>query len=204
MKRILAILLIGMAIAGCDDSTQDVGVTQTARAPLPDRITAKDGVTLESYESQNPYTTRLISELMGEPAIQEELEYQSDLGQTLMVDEAIVARGVADNGRIAELVLIPSSSPEVAGIIVLHVDGGRIFETFGPQRDEHNPFEEMEGKRSGPQPMFSMGCLSAAIMYYQLCMNDCLKHGTPSLLCRARCFVNAVWFFFQCVNFTQY
>ena len=205
MKRILAVLLIGMALAGCEDSTQDVGIAQGRIAPLPDTIMTKDGVTLESYGSQNPYTTQLMLELMSEPPVQVEFEHQSSLGNLLLIDEALVARGISEDGRIAELALIPSSSPEVAGIIVLQVDGSRLIKPLaGSPRDHSEPFDEFDGKELGPRPVFNVGCLSAAVMYYQLCMTDCLKQGTPALFCRIQCFFSAVWFFFSCVNFTQY
>ncbi len=205
MKRVFVVFLIGLALAACDDSTQDVGVAQGIKEPSPDAVMTKDGVTIASYGSQNPYTAQLVSELMGEREVQEELEHQSSLGHILLVDEALVARGVAEDGTMVEMALIPSSSPEVAGVMVLQIDGNRLIQSLATaSRDEAKPFEELEGKEPGPHPVFSMGCLSAAVMYYQACVMDCLKHGTPALVCRVQCFFNAVWFFFQCATFMQY
>ncbi|HEU4930150.1 MAG TPA: hypothetical protein VFU38_10005 [Candidatus Krumholzibacteria bacterium] len=205
MKRIVAVFLIGVALAACDDSTQDVSTAQGFEESLPDSIMTKGGVTLESYGSQHPYTTQLVSELIGERAVQEELEHQSSLGHTLLVDEALVARGLDEDGRVVELALIPSSGPEAAGVMFFQIGGERFIKKLpnGP-RDESEPLENLEGKDTGPRPAFNVGCLSAAVVHYQLCMMDCLMHGTPTFLCRVQCFFSAVWFFFSCVNFTQY
>src|SRR5262245_28634039 len=204
MKRIFAVLLVGLALAACDDSTQDVVAKHEIEVPTPDTIMTKDGVTLESYGSQNPYTAQRVSELMSERGVQLEIEHQSSLGHVLMVDEALVVRGVSQEGRVAEVILIPSSSPDIAGVMVSQMDGERLVKPFASSpRDDTKPFEELVGKEPGLQPAFSVGCLSAAITYYQACMTDCLKQGTPALWCRIQCFFVAVSFFFYCANFTQ-
>ncbi len=203
MKRIFAVLLVGLALAACDDSTQDVDVIHEVKGPTPDTIMTEDGVTLESYGSQNPYTAQLVSELMSERGVQLEIEHQSSLGHVLMVDEALVVRGVSPEGRIAELVLIPSSSPEITGVIVLQTDGDRFVNPFGGSSRNAGEPSELGGKEGGPQQALPMGCITIAMMQYQMCMTDCLKYGTPALVCRVQCFVYAVRVFFSCAQFNQ-
>ena len=200
MRRLMVGLLWILVAAGCDDTVQDVASDQllVSEAP-PDTIVVENGVTVQLYGPDHRRAVERSSELLERPAIQNTAE----VGAVLLFDQIVVAHASVEDGRDAEMTLIPLVSPtgeELGGIVVVRKENEELIIALSSESRDDDEFVE-ESKEGGPHAV-DKDCLMWARLSYSNCMSNCSKLNPVG--CRIVCFLHAVVTYIGCLFLATY
>lgn len=206
MRKAIVIFLVMFAGVGCDDSVQDV--TSDALPiddALPDTVIVENDVTVELYGPSHARAIERGSELFG----RSELRSTAEAGSVLLFEEVFVTHAIVEDGRDAEVTLIPlvsSSGEDLGGIIVIRRGDEELITSLPSEARADDVFaeEEIANKRPGPQALDER-CLAWARSNYNACVFNCVKNPNANPLgCKITCFLHAVVSYIGCLYLATY